>query len=115
VARWSKSLIAKQLEWSEACYREALLHHYGHLLNSGEKAEPIRYIKLTLKEKLGEEPISSDVNSTYLDNLRKLDTNQLELIIEAHNKGKQYRSPSTIDVLLSELFERATNPQKKKK
>ena len=35
----------------------------------------------------------------------------LELIVDAYNRGKQYRSAGTIDVILSELLERSVNPE----
>lgn len=115
MARWTKKRIAEQLAWSDACYREALLHHYDYLLSKEDRALSIRQIKRVLKEKLETEQITApEVNTDYLNNLRQLDTEKLELIVEAYNKGKQYRSANTIDVLLSELFERATNPSKRK-
>ena len=113
--RWSKKNIAKQLAWSDVCYRKAILHHYGEYLDSEEKKMPMMTVKHLLNERLGIEKTAPEVNETYLKELCKLDTNKIELIVEAYNKKKQWRSASTIDVLLSELFERATNPEKRKK
>ena len=73
-------------------------------------------VKTIICERLKIKNITSpEVNTLYLEKLCKLDTQKLELIIEAYNKGKQYRSASTIDVLLSELFERSINRGKRKK
>ena len=114
MARWTKKLIAEQLAWSGVCYRQALFHHYGHLLGDKEKrlhnGMVIELIRERLKVAKLQDP---ELTATYLYNLCKLSTDKIELIIEAYHKGKQWRSPSTIDVLLSELFERSTNKKRR--
>lgn len=109
MARWNKKNIEQQLRWSNDCYRSAILTYFGHLLTKKEKELSIPRIKHILLDKLEVERFDfPELNTIYLNNLRQLETEKLELIIDAYNKGKQYRSASTIDVLLSELFERAT-------
>jgi len=117
MATWTKKLIAKQLRWSDVCYRKAILSHYGYLLNDEQKKLPLRELKAIICD-VGDIDMrlmsTPEVTAIYLKNLCRLSTDKIELIVEAYNKGKQFRSPSTIDVLLSELFERATNPQRRK-
>ena len=96
------------------CYHDALLEHFGHFLTAAEKRSSTRKIKEMLLSRFDYATKNfPEVSTSYLDNLRKLETEKIELIIEAYNKGKQWRSSSTIDVLLSELFERITNPERK--
>ena len=112
----TKKRIVEQLEWSNACYRDAIYRHFGHILPIEADACSIGKVKLMVMESLEVDSFDfPDVTTTYLNNLRQLETDQLELIVEAYHKGKQWRSASTIDVLLSELFERATQKQKRKK
>ena len=109
---WTKQRVAQQLAWSNACYRDAISAHYGHLLKDKEKKLPIRELKEVICNKLDldiRHLSTPEVTTLYLNNLCQLSTEKLELIVDAYNKGKQWRSASTIDVLLSELFERATN------
>jgi hypothetical protein len=115
MARWNKKKHEQQLRWSNDCYRNAVLTHFGHLLNDKEKELSIPRIKQLLMKKLEVERFDfPELNTIYLNNLCQLETDKLELIVEAYNKGKQYRSASTIDVILSELFERVTNPRWRK-
>ena len=116
MARWTKKLIAQQLAWTDVCYRRALLDHYDHLFTEEERDYDTPEMTLILQEHLKVKHVTSpELNTTYLKYICELETDKLELIVEAYNKGKQYRSASTIDVLLSELFERSANPETRSK
>ena len=73
---------------------------------------------LTMKgylTKMGVPGRSESINAKYTEELRKLTTEQLNLILEVHHKGKQFRHGSTIETIMTELFERATNPETRDK
>jgi hypothetical protein len=119
MAKWTQKLITQQLEWTNVCFDRALLDVYGHQLDEREKKLSGTRLKLAIAQKNNENLIAAHalnrtvlqspaVNEAYLHHIRQLPTEQIELIVEAYQKGKQTRSYSTIDVLMSELFERAT-------
>jgi hypothetical protein len=91
-----------------------LLDVHGDILSDEEKEGDTVSLKLAIIKK-GGKVHSQQTNEIYLSYIRQLKTHQIELIIEAYTKGKQYRSAATIDVLMSELLERATNPETRKK
>ena len=106
-------LIKKQLAWTDVCFKQALLDVFGDQLSDEEKLLKGVQLKQLIADKDDANYIVDgwppSVNEAYLVHMRKLTTDQIELILEAYNKGKQWRSPLTIDVLTTELFERATN------
>jgi hypothetical protein len=108
MARWTKQLIREQFAWTSKCFKQALLDLYGHKLTELEKSCDVPAILETLAVRRIYPQQDQQTNERYLTYITKLPTNQIELIIEAYSKGKFKRSPLTIDVLLSELLERAT-------
>jgi hypothetical protein len=113
MARWSKKLLREQMSWTSRCFRRALLDVYGETLTDEEKNLDLLDLKVIIVRK-GNEIWTQQTNEIYLGYLRELKTDQIELIIDAYTKGKQYRSPLTIDVLMSELLERSANPETRK-
>jgi hypothetical protein len=114
MAKWSKKLIRQQMSWTNKCFRKALLDIYGDELTNEEKNLDLMDLKVILMRQ-GKEVHSQYINEIYLGYLCELKTDQIELIIDAYTKGKQYRSAATIDVLMSELLERSANPESRKK
>lgn len=114
IPRWTKKRIKEQFSWTNECFRKALLDVYGETLSAEEKRGTTSQIGKTLFFK-DKEIHCQQTNEAYLAYLCKLPTEQIELIIDANAKGKQHRSPLTIDVLMSELLERAANPDTRKK
>jgi len=58
---------------------------------------------------------SKSINQRYLDYLKKLPSDQLSLVVEAHKKNKIRRKPLTVHAIMDELFERSANPDSKEK
>lgn len=114
MAKWSKKLLRQQMSWTNVCFRKALLEVYGDELTDEEKSLELLDLKVILVKK-GKETHSQPINEIYLRYLSDLKTDQIELIIDAYTKGKQYRSAATIDVLMSELLERSAYPETRKK
>jgi hypothetical protein len=113
MAKWSKKLIRQQMSWTNKCFHSALVEVYSDDLTDEEKSLDLLDLKVILVKK-GKEVHSQFINEIYLRYLSDLKTDQIELIIDAYTKGKQYRSASTIDVLMSELLERCANPESKR-
>lgn len=113
MARWSKKLIREQMSWTNKCFHKALLDVYGEELTNEEKSLDLVDLKVILKQKK-KDVWSQHVNEIYLNYIRQLKTDQIELIIDAYTKGKQYRSAGTIDVLMSELLERSADSETRK-
>ena len=110
-------MIDTQFSWTNECFKQALIETYGHQLSEEDKAlSCVELSRIIANEndigrfKTGK-GWPAPVNEAYLRNIRQLPTEQIELIVEAYNKGKFNRSPLTIDVLLSELMERVIENQ----
>jgi hypothetical protein len=113
---WTEKRIWDQLQWTNECYHKALWLEYHPVPFCQDYDTYKKFGIPEMKDMLAsyELPIHSDaINTKYLDFICKLDTEKLELIIDAYNKGKQYRSALTIDVIMSELLERVTNSETK--
>lgn len=111
MARWTKKLIAKQIEWTDNAFRDALHELYGKYLSEAEKEMDLLDLKRLIELDWREEVRTPESNALYIRNLKRLPTEQIELIIEAFQKGKQYRSGATIEHLMTELFERSAIPE----
>lgn len=114
IPRWSKKRIREQFSWTNRCFLKALLDVYGDILSNEEKRGTTVDVSRAVLGK-GKEIHCQQTSEAYLLHLRKLKTEQIELIIDASAKGKQHRNPLTIDVLMTELFERSANSETRKK
>lgn len=115
MARWTKKLIAQQLAWSDEAFKEALLEYYADKLSEDEKEMDTIDLKRLIQLDWREKVRSPEINDIYIRNLLKLETEKLELIVEAYQKEKQFRSGATIEHIMTELFERAANSETRKK
>ena len=103
----TKKLAQEIWRWTNACYKDALVECYPAILR------PRHHLGLPeIKEFLTDMGIhpgdNPQVNDVYLSRLKMLSTKQINLIIEADNKQVVRRAAATIDALMNELFERAT-------
>ena len=117
MARWTKKLIKQQMSWTDECFKEALIDVYGRRMSVAEKEQSCEDIKQTILswndevDNIGIPIRSPEINAMYRKHLCELDSEKLSLILEAFQKNKQYRSQVTIDAIMTELFERSTNPE----
>jgi hypothetical protein len=109
--RWTKKRIEEQLEWTADCYKQGLIDIYGEHMSEAEKeqscADICRMIQLDWREEIH----TPETSVLYLKYMRQLSTKKLELILDAYKRGKQWRNATTMDVIMSELFERSVNPE----
>ena len=115
MARWTKKLIAQQNEWTSECFKRVLLDVYGKSLSHEEKAMPCNELSIHLRLDLHEEIHTPETAALYLKYVLALDSEKLSLILEAFQKGKQYRKQETIDAIMTELFERSANSETKRR
>jgi hypothetical protein len=113
MTRWTKKLIAKQLAWTDECFLAALHERYWNVLSEAEREMELLDLKRLIELDWREEVRTPEINDIYIRNLIKLETEKLELIVEAYQKGKQYRSGATIERIMTELLERAVNSETK--
>ncbi|CAM6003919.1 unnamed protein product [Sphagnum balticum] len=111
MARWTKKLIAQQMEWTNECFKKSLIDVYGEHMSEAEKEQDCQDICGMIKLDWREEVQTPETNQLYLKYLCNLDTNKLSLILEAYKLGKQFRNATTMDVIMSELLERSVNPE----
>jgi hypothetical protein len=121
MARLTQSLIKKQFEWTSKCFKQAVLTAYKDVLPKSASRWGLNQIKKYIMYREVSEVNGTwygyerDVNEFYLTNIVKLDTEKIEIIIDAYNKGKQHRSPLTIEVLTSELLDRALRSETRRR
>ncbi len=108
MARMTKKLLAHLRDQTNVCYKKALIKEYpSHFQYLDPKLADEKDMKNYLWAQ--ELPFQSEsINNTYLDEMMKLSSSDLELIVEADRKGKFRRAPHTIDAILSELLHRAS-------
>ena len=111
MARWTKKLKAKQLAWTDACYRQSLLDLFGHRMSKEEKDFDTKDMRRLVGLDWNENLRTPEINAIYLKHICKLSSEKLSLILEAFQKGKQWRSQVTMDAIMTELFERSANPE----
>lgn len=100
--------IKKQWNWTNACFRQALVEHYALKLDYHEKLHNLHHLKKVLEvRKL---PMNSpEINDLYKKNILALPTDKLNLILQAAVASR--RKQETIDAIQTELFERAVNSE----
>lgn len=109
-----KDLAKLQFEWTETCYKQALLEHYGHIFNKEwMKKLECRQLVEYLVDRVGRKYNTPEVHNTYIRYIKLLSTDKLNIIVEAYKQGKQHRAPDTIEQISTELFERAANTETK--
>ena len=115
MARWTKKLIAQQLQWTDECFKKALIDVHGEFMSEDEKEQDCYNMSMMIKLDWREETRTPDTNQRYLKHLCDLDTDKLSLILEAYKLGKQFRHATTMDVIMSELLESSVNPETRHK
>lgn len=111
MARITQRLVDKQFQWSNECWRKAILEVYSDELTVAHNVWSVNELTALLTNHRRD--WRPEVHKVYLERLVELPTDQIEIIIETYNKGKFPRSPLTIDVLTSELLERSINSETK--
>ena len=110
----TKKLIKAQLAWTDACFRRALLTHYDEFLSKEEKQLPCNELKRLILLDWREQVRTPEINEIYMKFVLAMSTERLSIIAEVFQAGKQYRSPLTIEAIMTELFERSANPETRK-
>jgi hypothetical protein len=106
----TKSQIKKQWYFTNGCFRKALLDHYGKLLAPIERRLNLRDLKFLLAQ--FDWPINiPEINQLYMKNVLSLSTERLNLILEAASICN--RKQTTIDAIMTELFERSMDSETK--
>jgi hypothetical protein len=106
----SKAQVKKQLFWTNGCYRAALLEYFDLKLTKKQKTYNCLDLKALIREKFGfdSKDMPPEVHTSYMKRVLALSDKKLSLILRAFQEGKQYRSQTTIDAIMTELFERAS-------
>ena len=111
--RMTKKLISHIWATTNKCYKETLAEEY-----------PLIFKDLDL-DSLDDKDMKShllgnglpwkgeSIDNKYWDKIIKLPTKQLELILEAHKKGKILRAQATVEAILGELLNRTAPPETK--
>lgn len=114
MARMTQKLLKEIWSWTTKCYHEALFEIYPNELKDfiRDGITDSDMIALTLHQHNIYPRRNPLVASLYIEKVKKLDSTKLSLIIESNKKGKISRSPTTIDALMIELFERSVSLEK---
>lgn len=116
MATWNNKLIKRQFRWTSKCYHKAVLEYYGDVLTDDEKKLPPDAWPSCVSYTLGNIDINTpELNNIYLKYVCELHSIKLSLILEAVAKGVQRRAQHTVDVISTELFERAANSETRRK
>ena len=108
----TKKLIRKIWDSTSRCYARALKEEYPEVFVTTTEQDLCtqdidRNMTETLRD-LGLPPRSHSIHQRYLRIIKeRLTDEELNLIIEASNKGKIRRAGDTLDAISTELFERA--------
>jgi len=113
----TKKLLKEIWSWTTKCYHETLFEIYptelkDYIDSYNVNSIDSEMIALVLHQHNIYPRRNPLVNSLYLEKVKKLDSTKLSLIIESNKKGKISRSPTTIDALMTELFERSVHLEK---
>ena len=112
MARMTKKLQKQIMEWTNVCFRQALLEEYPEFFAQWtETAKKDTYNMKSLLWQAGLPINSTSINDRYLSHLLKLSGDQLSLIVEADQKGHVKRSPVTIHAILDEMLHRSARGQ----
>lgn len=114
MARWTKKLLKEQMTWTNGCFLQALREVYAPYLTRREKRLDLNGLTALIRFDWREEIHTPETNAAYLKNLCKLSDRKLNLILEANQKGKQRRNQTTIDAIMTELFERSVPETRKR-
>jgi hypothetical protein len=108
----TKDTIRNQQNWTNECFRQALLVYYKDVFDMDKAKNSVRNVKDLVNILRGIKSIGSKYNTPelhrlYIKNILKLNTDKLEVIVECNRQGKQRRNPDTIEQILTELLERS--------
>ena len=106
--------IKHQLKWTNACFKRALLKHYWDMLLPDQRKLQLDGLQSLIFKDWEMSRRDPELNRLYIEEVLKLTTARLSIIMAAYHSGKQYRSPSTIERITTELFERAVNSETRK-
>lgn len=112
MARMTKEKVAEIWDWTNKCYESAFMSiHPGaakckYLVSFKLLQNAIRREELYGKPFWDPAEVRQAISREYERLVCQLTTEQLQLIIEAHQKGKIHRAPVTISMITTELFER---------
>lgn len=95
--------------WTEQCFHKALFDAISLVVDNVPEGATISELKEMRKHMQVSEHFQENLNRDYERNICKLTTEQLRLILEANQQRLHRRSQVTIDVILTELFERTMN------
>lgn len=98
-----------QMKWTNWCFKRALVTYYK-LENSSARKLPLNKLQQFLREELLDLN-NEEINELYLQEVCKLSTPRLNIILQYNAQGKQRRSPHTVERIMDELLMRATNPE----
>lgn len=107
----SQKMIKKQAFWTNDCFRKALLTHFGHLLDETQRSYSLEKLKRVLVDLKKVDIRTPEVNDTYLKLICQMSTSKLSVILQASKEGQMLRAQHTLDVIATELFERAADPE----
>ena len=104
MARMTQKLLDKIWDSTERCWHNAVDSFYSDNPTVQRLIEGYNHIPLKHKEA---------IDQRYRENLSKLTTQEIELVIEAFKKKKQRRAQVTMDYLTGVLLERLMDTIKK--
>lgn len=112
MARMTKKLISKIWDWTNNCYRKALIEVYNDFF-SDEEIKTLNHKEMKIRLDIALKPIRTpEISNAYIKYLfLDLNSDQLSLIVKAHKLGKAKRSEIVIDAIMNELFERSVKEQ----
>ena len=111
--RMTRKLISHIWDITNRCYKETLAEEYPVVFKDidldyhDDRAMKIELLGRGLPWK------GESIDNKYWDKIIKLPTKQLELILEAHKKGKILRAQATVEAILGELLNRTAPPETK--
>jgi hypothetical protein len=101
---------AQQLLWTNSCYKKALLDVYKDKLSQKEKKMRTQDIVMLIRFDWREE-IKPEVNDLYRKHICQMSSKRLSAILKFFQEGKQKRAQTTIDAIMTELFERSAKSE----
>jgi hypothetical protein len=108
----SRSVLKKQLEWTNCCFRAAILEVYSPYLTQKQKRLHLTSLKTLIELEYPHEPYPPEVHRAYMRHVLAMSTRRLEIVLAAFQQDKQYRKQETIDAIMTELFERSVSETK---
>jgi hypothetical protein len=115
MARLTKKLCGEIWLSTENCWHKAVQDYYTKYPDRNPLSRYIRHLKdkIPVDYRNIPEECKEEIDQMYRENLSKLTTQQLELVIEAYKKKKHRRSPVTMNYITGVLLERHMDTIKK--